>query len=98
MLKIRDDVDLQELINFGFKEDINVNYTPKRKLKRLNIGYRKYITGSEIYIVALDEMKIHNPSTIRTLIISGDYIDCRLDSEIADTIFDLIQAGLIEKI
>ena len=85
MLKIKDNVDLKELGKFGFKHSYGI-YTKEYVRDELD-GEMPYKT------VAIEESN-------REIAISptrGSFMQFNTDIEL-DIIFDLIQAGLIEKI
>lgn len=82
MLKIKDNVDLKELENFGFKYG-----TRNRLLYKTTI----YKLESKIYI---DLLPCHNNNNELK-------IECEthfLPEKILDKIYDLIQAGIVEKV
>ena len=103
MLKIKDDVDLKELEKFGFEPEI-INY-PQFDINNEICAYKKDCknksdAGRYKYII-----EVHYTS--RKLYISGDMlefipIDKYNFNDFAlfdlDTIYDLFQAGLIEKV
>ena len=91
MLKIKDDVDLKELEKFGFKPKYDENTGKitayeKTKKKQEYLGITVKIEQIEkhirIFQFKKDEWRI-NPY--------NSYFD-------VDTIYDLIQAGLVEKV
>lgn len=93
MLKIKDNVDLKELENFGFEETIEKTY-----IKRMNNSDNRYAT--EILVNPLNKeienqivYYINNNEELEE--INEDDID--LTGEI-DVLYDLIQAGLVEKV
>ena len=87
MLKIKNDVDLKELEKFGFTKD---NFFTER-YKEENVyalDTCKESYNSEFIVIRNREIKIY---------IDDEYYCCFTDTETLDTIFDLIQAGLVEK-
>lgn len=82
MLKIKDEVDLKELEKFGFKYDEETKMYYKNCIGTFN----KFFIPTENN---LDEFRgqiiFHNQSNFATTL----YLD---------TLYDLIQAGLVEKI
>lgn len=90
MLKIKDNVDLKELEKFGFKYDgySNMYYKSFKYYKLCQLDAR-YEPRLEPFV---EEVKIDVPSrkihSTRCYQIFMDY----------DTLFDLIQAGLVEKV
>ena len=84
MLKIKDNVDLKELEKFGFKKD-NVAYLYEYIITILD---ETFIGGTwcncdEVVVLAVDDE--------RKIKISDEDL-------VADILFDLIQAGLVEKV
>ena len=85
MLKIKDNVDLRELQKFGFKSVI----TDKANVRWY---YNSYNDDFAFYI------DIFENRHIETSVCTG-YFDCSINSdELANLLFDLFQAGLIEKV
>ena len=82
MLKIKDNVDLKELEKFGFLKWENGCGTT---------GYSKYFTRGSIIIVEKDK-EFNNKYNDERMIKDNDII-CDVD-----TIYDLIKAGLVEKV
>ena len=82
MLRIRDGVELEELKKFGFKYGTRDRFLYKTK---------RY--GSEA-IIYINLLPCHNNNNeLRT------ELDCRyIPEKIINTLYDLIQAGLVEKI
>lgn len=82
MLKIKDEVDLKELEKFGFKYDEQMNYWYKHCLGTFN----KFIVLTEDDIDSFNgQIVFYNDSAFNTTL----YLD---------TLYDLIQAGLVEKV
>lgn len=108
MLKIKDDVDLKELEKFGFKKgkeliDICPTYLEEGTeymfnwyLKFARIGEDEW--GYKIPFIAI---MIRDKGEILIDIHNNDYTyhteGCEL-KEIENTLYDLIQAGLVEKV
>ena len=92
MLKIKDNVDLKELEKFGFKYDseFDVGMYIKSKHYEKEINDPIYGKSKELFsdriVVFKDDRKI----------ITDNYsLQTKMDY---DTLFDLIQAGLVEKV
>lgn len=85
MLKIKDNVDLKELEKFGFREVI---------LHPNSLDIKKEVKGysSRIYWV-LEKDKI-----IRIALNNQTLKSLASNNEVEDTLYDLIQAGLVEKV
>ena len=82
MLKIKDNVDLKELEKFGFLKWENGCGT---------IGYSKYFVRGSINIIEKDK-EFDNEYNNERVIKDNDVIHD------VDIIYDLIQAGLVEKV
>ena len=87
MLKIKDNVDLKELEKFGFKEIISGFDNEHLGWKIETIDDEKDDISSELYVYPED-------SCLRRKLLA----DCYFESILIDTLFDLIQAGLVEKV
>lgn len=87
MLKIKDDVDLKELEKFGFSRESYIGSDKKTWIKVNFTTQYKYcdVTVSE------------EDRGINIRILTIDSSDTILDEEVT-TLFDLIQAGLVEKV
>ena len=93
MLKIKDDVDIKELEKFGFKPKYDEDtgkirtYEKIRKEEFIGLTITKKIKGKiRIFKAFIKSNKVEwriNPYS--------DYFD-------EDTLYDLIQAGLVEKV
>jgi len=82
MLKIKDDVNLKELEKFGFKYDEET----KMYYKNCTGTFNKFLIPTEDDLdVFRGQIIFHNESNFATTL----YLD---------TLYDLIQAGLVEKI
>lgn len=93
MLKIKDNVDLKELEKFGFENTLNDIW-----IKYTNNSDEKYRTGVLINPTnkEIQNQIVHYTDNNEELEnIKDDYID--LTSEL-DTLYDLIQANLVEKV
>ena len=91
MLKIKDNVDLKELEKFGFKYDdeFDVGMYVKSRWYEEEVNdpvYGKSKQSFEDRIALFDEDRI---------LIDSYSLQVRMDY---DTLFDLIQAGLVEKV
>ena len=85
MLKIKDNVDLKELEKFGFS-----TYKDEIKIDDEKILYFTYCY-KDFYLYVTDARNIYGEEC--------DYIKGTvLANENFDTLFDLIQAGLVEKV
>jgi len=90
MLKLKDSVDLKELEKFGFEYDkYNSMYYKSFEYKKFCQLSTKYDPCLETFI---EEVMIDIPSRI---IHSANCVQIFMDY---DTLFDLIQAGLVEKV
>ena len=86
-LKIKDDVDLKELEKFGFTEVTeNMAYHYYRGHKYV---INRILNGIEIY-----EVYINKDNFIRIIVNN----ECIIAGSLQVLIFDLIQAGLVEKV
>lgn len=85
MIKIKDNIDLKELEKFGFREVI---------LHPNSLDIKKEVKGysSRIYWV-LERDKI-----IRIALNNQTLESLATNNEVEDTLYDLIQADLIEKV
>ena len=105
MLKIKDDVDLKELENFGFQKT-----TRKRKTYKYYWGNGKedyyteelYFISNGINSIEILESRInsdwtHSNSIREVYIIEDDY-DMGLSKGILEILYDLIKADLVEKV
>lgn len=81
MLKIRDNVDLDELEKFGFEydEDINQYFYYGFTRADCNSEIRMYVDKKDRIITTGFDVYVH-------------------EGKIHDKIYDLIQAGLVEKV
>ena len=79
MLKIKNDVDLEKLKDFGFVTSIT--YNPLSYVKKVYLNNEN--DDKNFYRISKSSRKIELT---------------RLDGELDDTLYDLIQAGLVEKI
>ena len=78
MIKIKDDVDLEELKNFGFSTN---KFYPLSYVKKVYLCNEN--DDKNFYHINKKSRKIELT---------------RLDGELDDTLYDLIQAGLVEKV
>lgn len=84
MLKIKDNVDLKELEKFGFKRNKNDYYRCRRNDYYLNISQGVSISVmSDTRWIMLDTVKVFQRM---------------YEIDYQDILFDLIQAGLVEKV
>lgn len=84
MLKIKDHIELKELEKFGFKYTEDKSY-------RGDFSYCEKLIGSNIILGVSEPSKVIYSNitiTLTTYIFSDGF----------DVIFDLIQAGLVEKV
>ena len=90
MLKIKDNVSLKELEKFGFREDVE------------NEWVKDYIDSKNFFIKYLDEFEdefIFVDTNTREINLCSDVNNYNfVYSNALPTIFDLIQAGIVEKV
>lgn len=86
MLKIKDNVDLKELEKFGFK------YTENKCSMGDFSNYKKLIGGNIVLIIGV------RGGLMLTDITEKDSNMTYIFSDGLDVMFDLIQAGLVEKV
>jgi hypothetical protein len=88
MLKIKDNVDLKELEKFGFKkeEDHDIIYYLKENIYDNNMEYADFKVEDHNRIIKMNLFKKDK--------MNYPLFDVNQD----DTIFDLIQSGLVEKV
>ena len=101
MLKIKDDVDLKELEKFGFKKNEDNEYECIGQYPLEDDGTRYEDESGFNYIWKMDTCTINNEKLIWIEVINNDctYHNEGTDfGELFDTIYDLIQAGLVEKV
>ena len=79
MLKIKDDVELEKLKDFGFVTSIT--YNPLSYVKKVYLNNEN--DDKNFYRISKSSRKIELT---------------RLDGELDDTLYDLMQAGLVEKV
>lgn len=109
MLKIKDNVDLKELVKFGFKRDIQKSATWRSKWaenkekyvgeKYTEIGYVFDDGRNEIIVIEsrINSDWYHLEQPRQLYVRESDY-DMGVSMYIYDKVFDLIQAGLVEKV
>ena len=94
MLKIKDDVDLKELEKFGFK--------PKYDEETGKIRAYEKIKEEKIIGLTITKEKIKSKIRIFKAFIKRNKVEWRInvynDYFDEDTLYDLIQAGLVEKV
>lgn len=104
MLKIKDNVDLKELEKFGFKYYWEIK--ENNKIPKYNNGYKIYTEKGYRYddgentIEIVEERKNGNwyfPNEERQIYIFESDYDMGVSENMVDVLFDLIQAGLVEK-
>ena len=105
MLKIKDNVDLKELEKFGFEYYIDIrrnNDEPQyyKGIKNyIEKGYR--LDDGENTIEIIEERKDANWVFLNkereVYVYESDY-DMGVSEKMLDVLFDLIQAGLVEKV
>ena len=104
MLKIKDNIDLKELEKFGFKKYYEIREN-SNKGKTLNLatyrewGYKYDDTENTIEIVEKRENSywVHQNIERQIYVYESDW-DVGVSMPAIEVIFDLIQAGLIEKV
>ena len=82
MLKIKDNVDLKELEKFGFEKD------EYKEDVEMVYNYEEFRT---------EEIRIYKNKEI-SIYIDDELYCCAIDTEFLEVLFDLIQAGLVEKV
>lgn len=94
MLKIKDDVDLKELKKFGFK------YSKSKIVNTYQKVISYYPLGDDVccckYYLSISEENRHIYNSIYGLTWQGKHDNYTI--EFLDTLYDLIQAGLVEKV
>lgn len=94
MLKIRDDIDLKELEKFGFVYRKHYkNYTKLHNEK----DYEDYVDN----YIQVGSDRILRPYTRILIGHDTEYCDkaqTNIKDQFLDTLYDLIQAGLVEKV
>lgn len=90
MLKIKDNVDLKELEEYGFVKLENNCRGHKYSWKREFDKYSYY----ELYINRNNELHLH---IMADKVISG-YVEVRIVEKMPDKIYDLIKDGIVEKV
>lgn len=101
MLKIKDEVDLKELENFGFKLNEDNNYEYKNYYPLEEDGTRYVDENGFDYKWRIEIYKRENINELWIEIINNDcsYHNEGTDiEELFNKIYDLIQAGLVEKV
>lgn len=91
MLKIRNDVDLKKLEKFGFKNTVNDTYYKIEK----NDDYERFETN-----IVVNPIGDFEKNEVIVEIRDDDNSEGKCDIDIGmrvDTLYDLIQAGLIVK-
>lgn len=105
MLKIKDNVDLKELEKFGFEYywEIKQNNTSEKYCNGYKVftekGYRIGLDGNAIEVV--EERKNANwffPNEEREIYVFETDYDMGVSNEMLNIIYDLISAGLVEKV
>ena len=105
MLKIKDEIDLKELEKFGFVyyQDTKANnpYT------KFNNGFKTYLEKGyrlddgrntcEIVEQRTNSNWFHHNEEREVYVFESDY-EMGVSDEMLDVIYDLIQAGLVEKV
>lgn len=104
MLKIKDDVDLKELEKFGFIKEIKKEKTHKYECENAEEDYYTeilYRYDNGINTIDILEKRqnsdwIHANKEREVYIYESDY-ECGVSKDIIEKLYDLIQAGLVEK-
>lgn len=105
MLKIKDNIDLKELEKFGFKPKYDVD-TGKIKYWYKNIYDWNYYSSDYIeYVIELeDKIRYYKTGLKRKRKDVKNLLNFKMAKKgtaynvFFDTLFDLIQAGLVEKV
>lgn len=102
MLKIKDNVDLKELEKFGFEKFKRKHHNDFFAENGIEIGY-KLVLSNITYKVAesrkgvfVEDIDINVPLRVIDTY-PNEYDECQRAGDL-DIIFDLIQAGLVEKV
>lgn len=90
MLKIKDDIDLKELEKFGFEKDLKGNYTLSIDDKETNERLFGIDTMYDFIFLKVWKYSRELQVTFQDM---QDYFSMNMD-----VIFDLIDAGLVEKV
>ena len=109
MLKIKDEIDLKELEKFGFKKYVRSSPTwrsswSKEKEKYIGETYTEigYELDNGTNIVCVTEQWINNdwrqPNEEREIYVFESDYEMGVSKKMLETIYDLIQAGLVEKV
>ena len=92
MLKIKDNVTIKQLKEFGFKKNVGGLYEMDIKNDKLN-EYETSLLIEPLYRNKKKEIVIYVDN--KELLKSGDEIDLCIE---LDTLYDLIKADMIEKV
>lgn len=109
MLKIKDGIDLKELEKFGFKKYERISPTwrsswSKEKEKYIGETYTEigYELDDDINVICVTEQRINNdwwhPNKEREIYVSESDYEMGVSNRMLEIIYDLIQAGLVEKV
>lgn len=93
MLKIKDNVDLKELEKFGLKKDCIYKFQQGEivKIPNYTISCESDYHGNEYLYVRIDNREI-------IMCIDDEVYRCDVCVKLLPVLFDLIQAGLVEKV
>lgn len=94
MLKIKDDVNLKELKKFGFKAKYDVDTGHIKKYIKQETNYR--FDCNKDYIAISVEKTKKQQGQYDTIYFWQVYLEEKTDKSI-NLLYDLIQAGLVEK-
>ena len=92
MLKIKDNVTIKQLKEFGFKKNVGGLYEMDIKNDKLN-EYETSLLIEPLYRKKKKEIVIYVDN--KELLESGDEIDLCIE---LDTLYDLIKADMVEKV
>ena len=109
MLKIKNNIKLDELVKFGFEKYVEIKPTwrsswSKEKDKYIyekytELGY-KLNTGVNIIYVVEEYINDdwHEPNEERQIYVCESDYNMGVDIDVFDILFELIQAGFVEKV
>ncbi len=103
MLKIKDDIDLKELEKYGFKISIHIEYFDENTEYEYKEQYKYACKDISIIYGSDFEVKCSIGISEKSRIICLGMVTCKYEYElykkfVEETLFDLIKAGLVEKV
>lgn len=96
MLKIKDDVELEELEKFGFKPKYDEDTGKVIEYRKLTYGKKDEINAERV-VMYFKPRTFGRIFKVRAWISLADW-SSGVSNEYMDTLYDLIQAGLVEKL